>query len=566
MHHRKSIARTLVSVAFCSVLANTPSLRAAPIYGGPTHDTTTGTGYTTPILPVAPGATAGNGTAAGTVTKVATSVSRGLRAVRWNGTSATELGLLELDFDGVTSASQAFAINATGTAVGYSNKFTTGSGERAVRWDAGSNVAVELGNLATVTSFASRAYAINSSGTITGFSSKADGLGNRAVRWAAGSTVPIELGNLGTNTSGNTNTLGLSINSLGSVAGSARKYEAGGLLDRGTRAVRWDHTGTVATELNVFSTNSSGVSNDSASAINTAGTAVGSGIRYSGNTSLGFRAVRWAATGTAATELGHLGTNSTGNTNSVAYTINEAGTAVGFATKWSGDTNIGNRAVRWDATGTAATELGNLGTSPTGVTGTFVVAINNPGVSVGSANKYAAGTLIGERAAVWGADGVAIDLNTLLTPADATAWTLLRARSLSDTWWATGIGKYDPDGVGPLVAYDRLFLLDLVSQFGRQGDANRDNAVSFDDLLTLAQHYGQSTGARWDDGDFTGNGSVDFGDLLALAQNYGTSGLQADGSMTADFASAWVLSQSIVPEPSVVFVGFAALTGLRRRR
>jgi hypothetical protein len=53
-----------------------------------------------------------------------------------------------------------------------------------------------------------------------------------------------------------------------------------------------------------------------------------------------------------------------------------------------------------------------------------------------------------------------------------------------------------------------------------RGDSNSDGRVDFGDLLTLAQHYGQ-TGADWAMGDFDYNGSVGFADLLALAQNYG---------------------------------------------
>ena len=84
---------------------------------------------------------------------------------------------------------------------------------------------------------------------------------------------------------------------------------------------------------------------------------------------LGHRAVRWDASGTAATELGNLGTDANGVTQSVAVAINDAGTAVGYADKYD-DSGVclGDRAVRWDASGTAATELGNLGTDIGGIT------------------------------------------------------------------------------------------------------------------------------------------------------------------------------------------------------
>ena len=55
------------------------------------------------------------------------------------------------------------------------------------------------------------------------------------------------------------------------------------------------------------------------------------------------------------------------------------------------------------------------------------------------------------------------------------------------------------------------------------GDANLDGHVGFADLLLLAQHYGKTDNANWDQGDFNYDGKVNFADLLLLAQNYGKS-------------------------------------------
>ncbi len=101
------------------------------------------------------------------------------------------------------------------------------------------------------------------------------------------------------------------------------------------------------------------------------------------------------------------------------------------------------------------------------------------------------------------------------------------------------------------------------------GDGNLDGAVNFDDLLTLAQHYGALAGASWIDGDSTGDGAVNFDDLLALAQKYG-SALAVDGSSTLDpsqhdaFAADWLQARMLVPEPGSVFA--LALVCARRRR
>jgi hypothetical protein len=51
------------------------------------------------------------------------------------------------------------------------------------------------------------------------------------------------------------------------------------------------------------------------------------------------------------------------------------------------------------------------------------------------------------------------------------------------------------------------------------GDATRDRAVNFDDLLVLAKNYNKA-GATFTRGDFTGDGQVNFDDLLVLAKNY----------------------------------------------
>jgi hypothetical protein len=95
------------------------------------------------------------------------------------------------------------------------------------------------------------------------------------------------------------------------------------------------------------------------------------------------------------------------------------------------------------------------------------------------------------------------------------------------------------------------------------GDANLDGAINFQDLVTLAQHYGQSTGS-WAIGDFDGNNDIGFSDLVTLAQNYG---FGTAGTLTStDFASDWALAQSLVPEPTTLSLAVVAGTFLVRRR
>jgi hypothetical protein len=70
----------------------------------------------------------------------------------------------------------------------------------------------------------------------------------------------------------------------------------------------------------------------------------------------------------------------------------------------------------------------------------------------------------------------------------------------------------DPSGNALLTDY-------VMDFFVLAGDANRDRAVNFDDLLVLAKNYNKA-GATFAQGDFTGDGLVNFDDLLVLAKNY----------------------------------------------
>jgi hypothetical protein len=239
--------------------------------------------------------------------------------------------------------------------------------------------------------------------------------------------------------------------------GYADKNDAGAY--KGPRAVRWDGWGTAATELGNLGTDATGGTNAGAYAVNDAGTAVGYAEKYDAGDFKGYRAVRWDASGTAATELGNLGTYAEGTTSIWAWAVNTSGTAVGWAPKFDAGVPKGYCAVRWNASGTAATELGNLGTDASGVTDAQAYAVNDAGTAVGYAWKYDAGAYIGNRAVYWGLDSLAVDLNTLIDP--ASGWMLTEALSISDTGWIAGLGDYDPDGAGGLDAYDRLFLMQV---------------------------------------------------------------------------------------------------------
>ncbi len=453
-------------------LASSSAGAATSIWGGPAYNSITSTGYSYPTLPYFPGRTAGNGVGVGHAMKFEAGVERGFRAFRWDasGTAATELGYLGTDDDGSTlgthsTHSFAYAINGAGTATGYVMKFEADSykGYRAVRWDASGTTATELGNLGTNSNgfTNTQAFAINEAGTAAGFAYKgqANDTGDRAVRWDASGTTATELGHIGTDGNGSTSSSAYAINATGTAVGYASKYDFSG-NNMGDRAVRWDASGTVATELGDLGTNS-GYTNSYAYAVNDAGTAVGYAYKYESDNNKGERAVRWDASGTVATELGNLGTDNGGVANSFVYAINAAGAAVGYAEKYEAGSNKGTRAVRWDASNATAIELGNFGTDSDGNASGEAFAINAAGIAVGMVKKYdLSGADLGYRAVAWGTDGVPIDLNALLGPDDDAGWiNLFAAIDITDAGWITGHGSYDPDGAGPLAAYNRAFLL-----------------------------------------------------------------------------------------------------------
>jgi hypothetical protein len=375
-------------------------------------------------------------------------------AIRWDstGAKAVELGYLGKVLIGNQNYNCPYAINDTGTVVGFSNKFDNSGnylGFQAVKWESSNTTATELAGLGVNVNNQSSnyAYAINNAGVAVGQVEKYDISGNyfgtRAVKWGTSGTL-TELGNLGTDSNQSTYASAAAINDYGVIVGAAKKFDSSG-NDLGFRAVRWDATGTVPTELGNLGT-TGGWTDSSACAVNAMGTVLGTSYKWGQYGSLGPFAVRWDAGSTIATELGHLGTDINGSTTCDPRAINATGTAVGSIYKFdSSGKNLGYRAVRWDASTTIATELGNLGTY-NGQTDSYADAINAAGMTVGSAMSYSDLNDLCMHAVAWGADGTAIDLNSLIDP--KSGWILTNANSISDTGWIVGSCARTSNGNG----------------------------------------------------------------------------------------------------------------------
>jgi len=444
------------------------------VAGSPEYDPATQTGLKDGEIPYAPGWGVNNsGTAVGRSIKYDSGTDMGLRAVRWDasGTAATELGYLGLSTSNSTAA-LALAVNDAGITVGRSNKYDSGiyKGYRAVRWDASGIVATELGNLGTDinSSTNTEALAVNAGGTAVGGATLYLGgvaRGVRPVCWDASGAV-TELGNLGT-FNNSTNGRAMAVNNAGTAVGWVQK--PGQLFMIGTRAVRWDASGAITELGNLGFRPTDKLTNAQAVAVNAGGTAVGWATKYVSGSPVGDRAVRWDASGTVATELDNLGLSGSNSSTTSAYAVNDANTAVGYAQKYVSGNLVGTRAVRWDGSGTTATELGNLGLDANNSTSASAYAVNGAGTAVGYAQKYdLSGDYVSDRAVIWLPDASAIDLNDLgVVPVPAGgAWTLTTARALSADGWVAGSGAFDPDGDGPQASYTRHW----VAQVGLGGN------------------------------------------------------------------------------------------------
>lgn len=156
-----------------------------------------------------------------------------------------------------------------------------------------------------------------------------------------------------------------------------------------------------------------------------------------------------------------------------------------------------------------------------------------------------------------------------------TIGPVLAAERLSDTsvLWRSAFGTI-PAGANTATfvltatrtsgSYNDGYADNLAFQLTAEpGDATANRQVNFDDLLVVAQNYGQ-TGRAWETGDFTGDGLVGFDDLLLLAQHYGSTGsLGGSTQGDASFAADWAAARALVPEPTML----AALAiPLNRRR
>ncbi|MBC8106384.1 MAG: hypothetical protein H7Z14_07330 [Anaerolineae bacterium] len=232
----------------------------------------------------------------------------GMRAVRWSAGdhTITELGTLGTSASGLTNV-HADVVNPAGTTVGRGTRYNfigQLTGTPPIRWEAGSTVAIELesfGNNQGGTS-QSDVKSINAFGTAVGWSHKYTNgrhTSTGAARWDGNSTTITELYGIGPDVAAGTiSNLALGISDRGTVVGYEDRYSMFGSWT-GTHAIRWDAGATAPTPLGELGVGANGKTNSRAYSINANDIAVGYAATFSGGNYAGDHAVAWGSDGIA---------------------------------------------------------------------------------------------------------------------------------------------------------------------------------------------------------------------------------------------------------------------------
>jgi hypothetical protein len=559
LKRRRCLVLFSITLTFASTLSHVGKADFLPVYGGPTYSSAAG-GYLAvdvahALYPDARFNHVNNaGMAAATASKYDSAGNwLEFRAMRWSATSAaTELG-------GNPNSMEATGINNSGTVIGIAMAWTEGYPpfrppgyqSRPARWAESTTTATILQHPYAALGAATFLYDVNDSGTAVGavFKSHFNEFGQavdqglRPGRWDAGGTALTELGFLGTRSDGWTDARAYAVNAAGVATGTVLNWNhPAAIADQfaPSSAVRWQAGAIEATELQPLATTGNQFSTTHAKAINDAGIVVGAGGVFDTNgATVRSAAVRWDAAGNV-TELGNIA----GTTYSVIANspkaINNAGTAVGYSgpvASNDGGPDLGHRAIRWDGSSAAATELGHLGTYTDGFTVANAFAMNASGTAVGNAALWDAPSLGDYHAVYWPAnDTQAIDLNTLIDP--ASGWVLKHALDISDTGWIVGVGQFDPDGANGQPSYSRHFLIQVPSAgVTVPGDFNLDGAVDVADLAQWAGDFGVDG-----DSDADGDGDSDGADFLAWQRQFnGAPSALTTADPVPEPAALWLL-------------------------
>ncbi|MCC7408983.1 MAG: DUF3466 family protein [Phycisphaeraceae bacterium] len=366
--------------------------------------------------------------------------------VRWD--AAGSPGVVLESLGGSTTAQ---AMNIHGTVAGTIDNIPA---HLFVQWSA-SGAANPLSSTADMIS--ATPHDINSQGVIVGGMTKTNDLGTWAIRWENGGQTAVVLDPLQTSPSGRAYANARVVNNNGTAAGISYVWNDQG-QQLGYGGVRWDAGSVTPTPLDALDQYMGYFLSDPY-AINDSNVIVGRCLMLSDTGQWqNFVPARWDAQG-HVTRLPSLPGDPEGEFSGEAVAVNSTGVTIGFINY---DTHDGDRAVRWNAAGTAVTELGHFGIRGPDdpYISSYAYDINADGLIVGKVERYLWSSMMtGYRAVVWGTDGMPIDLNTLIDP--TSGWLLTSALEITDNGWIVGRGMFDPDGPGGVEAYARPWLMQI---------------------------------------------------------------------------------------------------------
>lgn len=402
---------------------------------------------------------------------------------------------------------------------------------------------------------------------------------SRAGQWNATGSANADLDPISTSSQGRSSVFVNAINNSGISVGNSEKYgPAGNSL--GTRPVRWDAAGE-PTELDNLGVGSDGYTQAEVLALNSSGMSVGNALTLQSTGYLdGYAAVRWSATGTAATALGDLGKSTSGVGYSNAYDVNDAGDTVGYSIKFGSAGNyLGDRAVRWNAGSTVPIELANLGTSSTGSAATLASAVNNSNLAIGYAGKFnSVGTYIGDRAVRWDAQGNVTELATLSTGLNGKAD--VKATAINEAGTIVGVGtNYTSAGSPSGLTAIRWDASGVASSLGNAASLSvrdiNDSGIAVGHLNDRAAYWpAQSTSPVYLDTLINPASGWRLTEAVSISNTGWITGSgffdPGGNGAVAPFSRFFLLQLPAVPEPSAILLGALALasligTGGRRR-
>ena len=383
-----------------------------------------------------------NGVVTGSATKYVDGVWMGTRAVVWLNGELQEIGPTGTDNDRAQSYPR--GVTPGGLVAANMQKYngTTAVGERGVVWQNGVVTEMPTLGLSAAGTNLSKIVGVSNDGIVAGYTNKYDGTTNQGLRgytWHNGTFT--ELPTLGTDSSGSGQAFPWLIHPVTNVIiGAGDKYAGDDYI--GTRPVTW-HNGVI-TELPVLMTDANGYASGDTGDINTAGHVVGYTDHYVNGQGKGFHATRWQ--NGVAHDLGTLGASSTGESESNAFGINDAGHVIGNSQKYDANgVDKGLRGVVWRPDGQMI-EVPALGAPPDGVGYSNMWDLNAAGQAVGTTRKYSpTGATLGSRALFVDTEGVTTFIDP---PGDANGFGFSRPQVIADDGWVFGdYYKYDDAGV-----------------------------------------------------------------------------------------------------------------------